>query len=122
MEKRYRALRIVAAVYRILGGILGILTILLAIGICVTSIAGGAALSRAARDFNMPFAGGMAGGIISGIVIAVLAIIYGGGFALTLFAIGEGILLFIALEENTRATVLLLQRQAKHAEGPPAAD
>jgi hypothetical protein len=36
-------------------------------------------------------------------------IIYGGSIALTLYAMGEGIYLMLAVEENTRMTAMALQ-------------
>jgi hypothetical protein len=49
--------------------------------------------------------------------------VFGGGLALTLYALGEGVYLFIAIEDNTRTTVALLaQRQAQELAQPPAPD
>jgi hypothetical protein len=53
----------------------------------------------------------MAGGVVGAVIGSLVAILYGGGLGLTLFAFGEGIDLAISLEENTRLTAMLLQRQ-----------
>ncbi len=113
MEKRYTALRIIGTIYKVLGGIVGVLTILVALGICAASVLGGAAMGNLGREFSRN-AGvtGLFGGALGGLVIGVVAIVYGGGLAVTLYAVGEGVYLLLALEENTRATVALLQRQA----------
>ena len=87
-------------------------TILTAFGLCVTSVLGGAAVNSLQHSFGG--GGGSAGlfsGLIGGVILSVAAIIYGGGLALTLYAAGEGIFLLLALEENTRSTVALLQQQ-----------
>lgn len=112
MEKKYTALRIIGSIYKVLGGLAGVITILAALAICVTSAFGGAALDRLSRDFGgrggfLGTASGFVGGLLAGIAI----ILYGGGLSLTLFAMGEGIFLLLALEENTRATARLLQSQ-----------
>ncbi|MGA9190388.1 MAG: hypothetical protein WBZ24_01525 [Anaerolineales bacterium] len=114
MDHQFRALRIVGTIYKILGGIAGILTILLVIGICGTSFLGGAALGSAAQQFgNNGGLGGMFGGVVGGLIASVVAILYGGGIAVTLFAFGEGIYLLLALEENTRTTAQYLSRTAE---------
>ena len=109
MEKRYTALRIIGTIYKVLGGIVGVLTILVVLGICAASVLGGAAMGNLGRNAGVT---GLFGGALGGLVIGVVAIVYGGGLAVTLYAVGEGVYLLLALEENTRATVALLQRQA----------
>ena len=112
MKKHYQALRVIGTIYKVLGGIVGVITILLVLGICATSVLGGAAMDTLGREFggDTGFAG-LFGGLLGGLIGGVLAIIYGGGLAVTLYAAGEGVYLLLALEENTRATVMLLQQQ-----------
>ncbi len=113
MEKHYQALRIIGIVYKVFGAIVAVMTILAILGICATSVLGGAAVGSVAREL-----GGDTGlssffsGVLGGLMGSVLAAIYGGGLAVTLYALGEGVYLLLALEENTRATVTLLQQQA----------
>jgi hypothetical protein len=40
-----------------------------------------------------------------------MILLYGGITAITTYALGEGVYLFIGLEENTRVTAELLQKQ-----------
>ncbi len=112
MEKRYTALRTIGTIYKVLGVIVGAMTILVALGICASSIFGGAAIDSLSRELgrDVPSAG-MLGGILGGLLLGILAIIYGGGLAITLYAAGESVYLLIALEENTRATAMFLQQQ-----------
>lgn len=122
-EKRYRALRTVATIYKVLGWIVGVITILSVIGVCLISVLGGAAFSDLGRQFDLPMGGlGMGmGGILSGIVAGVGIILYGGLITLTLFAVGEGIDLAIAIETNTRTTAALLQQTQRPAPTQPPA-
>ncbi len=113
MEKKYRALRFIGSVYKILGIIVGVLTILTVLSLCATSVFGISLLGQLGQQYG--YGGGEAlaggGGILIGLLMSLGAILYGGGLAVTLYALGEGIYLLIALEENTRATALLLQKQ-----------
>ena len=117
MEKRYSALRFIGTIYKVLGVIVGIITILGALGLCGMSVLGGGLLDSALSQSQSNFGGGLLSGMVGGVILSVVALIYGGGLSVTLFAAGEGIYLLIALEENTRATALLLQQGA----GQPAA-
>ncbi len=111
MEKKYSALRIIGTIYKIFGIIVGVLAVLAAITLCATSIFGGSLLGQLGGQFGFDGGMGNGGGIIVGLLLGAGVIINGGGMALTLYAIGEGIYLLIALEENTRATVLLLKKE-----------
>jgi len=109
MSKKFGILRFIGTIYKIIGVILGVIAVLAALGVCLGSFLGGAALSdlsQALGTQNIGFLGPI-GGIITG-----LAILIGVGIAaISQYAIGEAIFLFIAVEENTRATAAFLQRQ-----------
>lgn len=115
MEKRYAALRIIGTLYKIFGAIVAAITLLAVLGICATSVLGGAAVDSLGHDTGFA---GLFTGVLGGLIFSVVAIIYGGSIAITLYAAGEGVYLLLALEENTRATVMLLQRQVNPS--PPA--
>ena len=110
MEKRYHALRTIATIYKVLGIIGIILALLFSLGICVSSTLGGSVLGQLTQD-RYSGAGGL-GGLLIGLVIGFTAFILYGGLGLTMYAIGEGIYLFLSIEENTRATSIWLQRQS----------
>jgi hypothetical protein len=119
MEKRYRILRICSSVYKILGGIVGVLTLLMMIGICVWSLAGG----RATRfdDFGPGMMRWRSGGnIVGGLLFVLIGLLYGGTISVSLFALGEGINLLLGMEENTRMVATLLQEQTKANPQPPS--
>jgi len=107
MEKRFRALRFIGTVYKVLGAITAIVTILGAIGICLTAAAGGAALDQFGNQ-NQAL-GGLLGGLVGGVLIAIVTLLYGSAIAISLYALGEGVYLAISVEENTRMTAQLLQ-------------
>jgi hypothetical protein len=106
MEKKFKVLRFIGSVYKIVGIIIAVLTILGSLGICVTSFLGGAFMARMEREFGFPGARSA----IAGVIAAVSALISGAVLALTLYATGEGIFLLLSLEENTRATALYLHQ------------
>ena len=118
MEKRYTALRIIGTIYKVLGGIVAAVTLLLVLGICLASLLGGAAVERLAWTLDA-YRGmaGFLGSALGGLLAGVLAAIYGGAIAVTLYGFGEGIYLLLAIEENTRATAVMMQRT--QGGGPP---
>jgi hypothetical protein len=111
MEKRYTALRVIGTIYKVIGLLVGALTILSVLGICAASVLGGAAMEQLSQQFGDGSGGGLAGGLFGGLLLSLAALIYGGGLSVTLYAFGEGVYLFLAIEENTRATTELLRSQ-----------
>ncbi len=118
MEKRYRALRTIGTIYKVLGAIAGILTIIAIIGVCATSVLGGAAFNTFGRDLGMGDGIGMFSSVLGGVMFSLSAAFTGGLAALTLYSLGEGIYLFLAIEENTRYTAQVLSYQANATSNP----
>ena len=99
MEKKYAVLRVIATLYKILGVLIALGTVLLVILVIV----GGAAGNRALQQYG--FDGGPFLAFFS-----VIMIFLGGVFsALGIYAVGEAIYLLIGLEENTRFSAVLLR-------------
>jgi hypothetical protein len=118
MEKRYRALRIISTVYKILGAIVGGITALITLATCATSTLGGAALDSLSRELGGSAGlGGLLSGAAAGVFASLFVILWGGGIAVMLYGMGEYYSLLIDLEENTRATAALLRRDYPQA-GP----
>lgn len=117
MEKRYRALRTIGTIYKVLGVIAGIITILVVVGVCATSVLGGAALNQFGQDWGGI---GMFEGVLGGVIFSLIAALNGGLISLTFYSLGEGIYLFLAIEENTRYTAQLLSYQVNASAGAPA--
>jgi len=113
MEKRYTALRVIGTIYKVIGLLVGALTILSVLGICAASVLGGAAMEQLSQQFGDGSGGGLAGRLFGGLLLSLAALIYGGGLSVTLYAFGEGVYLFLAIEENTRATTELLRSQIR---------
>ena len=104
MKKRYSALRTVASIMKGLGILVGIITGILVIIICLASVAGGAVFDSLSREFGQ--SSGLLGslsGALMGVIASLIPIILGGSLALTLFAIGEAVNVQIDIEENTRS-------------------
>ncbi len=108
MEKKFTALRTIGSIYKILGIVVGVLTVLLVIGFCGLTVVGSSSFSSLSRDLRNI---GIFSGLIGGVFGSIGLIISGGGLALMFYAVGESIYLMVALEENTRATNLLIRQQ-----------
>jgi hypothetical protein len=114
MEPRYHALRTIGSIFRVLGYIILVLTILAALGICGISVIGGSLFESASNQFGVSSTGaGFLSGLFGGLVLGIAVILYGGLIALMLVALGESIYLLIGIEENTRKTSYLIENQSK---------
>ncbi len=98
VQKKYPILRALSTIYKVLGGIVAVLTTLGAIGFCIAMMVGGAATVGLERELGTPLPG-----IASGIVGGLFVLLYGGFIAVTLYAFGEMVSLFISMEENIRS-------------------
>jgi len=112
MEKKYTALRTIGNIYKILGIIVGAITLLLALFVCGGSLLGGTLMDGLSQGLGDTGGFGFFGGLFGGLLMGLFVIIYGGGLGITLYAAGEGIYLLLALEENTRATAALLRERS----------
>lgn len=115
MEQRYQALRILSTVYKILGIIAAGITLLVILALCATVVLSGSTFSRYSRQMGFPMVSG-----VFGVAFAILvALLYGGGIAITLYAAGEGVNLLLDLESNTRETAELLRKETNSTPPPP---
>jgi hypothetical protein len=101
MEKRFRALRIIATIYKVVAWIILIFGILIGFLYLAVFLIGGASTVRQGYY-------GLVGGGLIGIVFATLIMLYAAILFLVLYGAGEAIFLALAVEENTRETTLLL--------------
>jgi len=114
MEKHFKVLRFIGSVYKIVGIIIGAITILSALGFCLTSILGGTAFESALQSLNPNGGGqglGILGGVVGGMILSLVIILSGGIYAVSVYALGEAVYLLIALEENTRHTAAMLHKE-----------
>ena len=109
MEKKFRILRIVAFLWKIVAWIILVLSVLGGCGTLVMLVTAGNQLSRQSSVFGL----GILGGAVGGIVIAVVAILGGLFYFISLYAVAEMIDVMLALEEHTRATAEQLKNIAK---------
>ena len=109
MEKKFKILRFIGGVYKVLGIVTAVVTVLGALAICLTSILGGAMMDQLQNQFGDIGPVGLMGGAAGGAIIGGLLLVWGAIVALLLLAIGEGICLLLGLEENTRTTAIYMQ-------------
>jgi hypothetical protein len=112
VEKRFGALRMIGNIFKVLGivtVVVGVVVAVLSVVILAMHRFGGGLTSS---TYGLRVMTG--GGILSGL----LALLWGAIGGLFLYGAGEVIHLLIAVEENTRASMLLLRRQ----QSKPAAD
>mgnify|MGYP005837601559 CR=1 FL=1 len=104
MEKRFRVLRLIAIVFKVLawislvGGILGGLVML-----ALMALGGGSTLG------DLGAMASLMGGVIGGLMVFFMAVVASILSFIQLYAIGEAILLALAIEENTRETAYYLK-------------
>jgi hypothetical protein len=112
MKKKYAALRTIGTIYKVIGVIVAIMTILGSIGICITGFAGGAIFQSLSSQLNSGSGGvGSTEAGIAGIFMALCTLIGGAVSSVSMFALGEGVYLLIDVEENTRRTAELLIKE-----------
>jgi hypothetical protein len=115
MQKKFRVLRVIGTVWKVLAWIELVLGILIAIGVLLAGIIGMGAMQRYGYEYpyqRMPWQlAGPIGGIVGFFVSLVLVLIY----FLMLYGIGELTFLFIAIEENTRISAQWIGRMQQSA-------
>jgi len=104
MEKRFRALRIIGTLLKVLAWIELVATMLGALALAVGGIAG--AIGQVSQQDIVP--GLAVGGVLAGIVAALGVLILGLLYFLLLYAASEGIYVVLSIEENTRLTAAAL--------------
>ena len=112
MEKRFKALRVLSTLYKILAWIGLVLGVLAGLGILTLGVIGGGALTTLSYGYarGMDFLPAlMQGGIVMGIIGFLGALLVSGFHFVILNAVSEFILLALSLEENTRETAYYLR-------------
>jgi hypothetical protein len=115
MDTRYRALRTIATIFKVLGWVILILGILGACGASASMLLGGAAY------LGMEGSGGgdVVVGLILGVVVFIVMIVTVGIYALILIAASEGISVFLDIEQNTREMARRLAQRETSVPPPP---
>jgi len=102
MERRFTALRIIGTVFKILAWI----SLLVGVLAAILALIAGFAMTGQDLLLGLDIAGPLAA-VASFIVILIVAIFY----FLLLYAGGEAIYMFLAIEENTRRMAYIAQQQ-----------
>jgi hypothetical protein len=113
MEKRFTALRIIGTIFKILAWI----SLLVGILGAVLALIAGFTMSGQSGPLGLELGGPLVA-IAMFVVILIIAIFY----FLGLYALGESIYLFLAIEENTRRAAYIAQQQymSQTSYPPPA--
>jgi len=122
MNKKFKVLRFIGTLWKILAWIILIIGVISAFAILLVSIFSGGVGSQMEQVQGemawAPWAFGFLGGIIGFIGAIIITLFY----FLVLYAIGELIYLFLSIEENTRRTAQWIQAQTTGgAAYPPTA-
>ena len=109
MEKKFKVLRIVAFVWKVLAWVILVISVLSGCGCLVFGMMMGDQLARTTRELGV----GMIGGTVTGVVAGAISVILGILVFLPIYALGEIIDVTLALEENTRAMAAQMKNSAK---------
>jgi hypothetical protein len=119
MEKKFRILRIIGTMWKVLAWVALISGVLASLGLLLVGVlgSGGFMLRLFGQEPGMmPGAEGVVSSVLGFIVGLIGTIIY----FLILYAVGELIYLLLAIEENTRQTLHVMQRSVRTGTEPPA--
>jgi hypothetical protein len=102
MEKKFKILRIVAFLWKILAWVILVISLLGACGSLVLGFVLSDQLARTSSGLGISVSvvGGPLGALVTALVVTLIGIFY----FLSLYAVAEMIDVMLALEENTRAT------------------
>jgi hypothetical protein len=111
VEKKFKILRIVAFLWKILAWVILVISLL---GACGSLILGFVVSDQLARTSSgLGIGVGVVGGPLGALVTAVVVTLIGIFYFVSLDAVAEMIAVMLALEENTRATAEQLKNIAK---------
>jgi predicted lipid-binding transport protein (Tim44 family) len=120
MEQRFHALRTIGSIFRVVGYIILVLTVLGALAFCGATVIGASAIeSSVAHQLGVSSTGGgFLGGLFGGLIGGFFVLLYGGFISLSIIATGELIYLLIGVEENTRKTNFMIENQMNRMSPP----
>jgi len=100
MDRRFTALRVIGTVFKILAWISLIFGLLVALALLILGFTFGGEQGPLGLDL---------GGPLAGIAMFVVTVISAAVGFLTLYAVGESVYVFLAIEENTRRSAFIAQ-------------
>ena len=113
--KKYAALRTIATIFKILGIISLVLTILLALASCLFYGIMGASFGNIPDLYGNYNSDGSGVVVAAGIIVGVMILIYGGFSSLMIYGAGELIYVLLDIEQNTRESNDMLRISARSA-------
>ena len=117
MPKKYRALRFVVGLYRVLAWVALALGIIAAIATIIAGAMGSSSLGHTLSQ-SMPFLPGGVG-LLGALVAALLILVYTALLFVIMWAGSDFVSLFMDIEQNTRETALYLRGELNHAPARP---
>mgnify|MGYP001061076285 CR=1 FL=1 len=124
MEKKFKILRVIGTIWKVLAWIALILGLLFSVGVLLMSIFGGGMMRQLVpQQEQMPW-GPVLFGVVGGVVTFIILLIGTAIDFLMLYAVGEFIYLVLAIEENTRRAAQWIESQVEPAPtlvAPPSA-
>ena len=112
MEKKFKVLRFVAVLYKIIAWIVAVTGVICALGFLAFSILGGEAMPWYGfhpEYYGFPMTFGPDMPILTGIAGFLIILIVSALYFVLLYAVSEVIYLGLAIEENTRETAYYLR-------------
>lgn len=108
MEKKFKALRFIGGLYKVIAIIILVVSVLGIIIADIAMIAGGSSLGSAlGGDYGFNAGAGVS--VLGVIFVTVFGLLIAGLASVSVYAMGELVTLLLALEENTRYTALILR-------------
>jgi hypothetical protein len=103
MDKKYKSLRFIGGLYKVLAFIVLIVVILGVLGMDIAMLAGGSYIS----DLVGQDLGGMQ--VVGAIFFTIFGLLGGALVFVSMYAVGELVSLLLSVEESTRYTALVLR-------------
>jgi hypothetical protein len=105
--RNYGALVTIGVIYKVLGLIVGVITLLAIVGFCVSVFTGGAAMTNLSQRMGVP----AAYAILVGIIVGGIQLVYGVAATLTFYAFGAGLQLLVSVAKDTQEALALLRER-----------
>jgi len=103
MEKKYKSLRFIGGLYKVLAFIVLVAVILGVLGMDIAMLAGGSYIT----DWVGQDLGGLQ--VVGAIFFTIFGLLGGGLAFISLYAVGDLVSLLLSVEESTRFTALVLR-------------
>jgi len=125
MQRRFTVLRLIGTIWKIVAWLVLVVGLLSSLALLLTSLLGGGLLNQVLGQLGeqgrafawAPWVFSAAGGIVGAILSLFITVTY----FLAMYAVGDLIYLLLAIEQNTRETMVVVRGQAGSPYQPIAA-